>query len=104
MAISIRPSSPTASSNTCWCARAATNKHYGTVVIAEGLAELLPESDTESSTRDEHGHISLGKIDFGKHMARVVAKRYEQRTGRKKSSPACSSVTSRAAPRRTPST
>ncbi len=60
------------------------NKHYGTVVIAEGLAELLPDSATDSATRDEHGHISLGKIDFGKHLARVIAKRYEQRTGRKK--------------------
>lgn len=60
------------------------NKHYGTMVLAEGLAELLPENTLDSSTRDEHGHISLGKVDLGKLVARVVAERYESRTNRKK--------------------
>lgn len=60
------------------------NKHYGTVVLAEGLAELLPESALESTSRDEHGHISLGKVDLGKLVARIVSERYESRTGRKK--------------------
>lgn len=60
------------------------NKHYGTVVIAEGLGELLPEHALDSASHDEHGHLSLGKLDLGKLLAKVVAKRYEQRTGRKK--------------------
>lgn len=60
------------------------NKHYGTVVLAEGLAELLPENALDQTTRDEHGHISLGKVDLGKLVARIVAERYEARTGRKK--------------------
>lgn len=60
------------------------DKHYGTVVLAEGLAEMLPEGFLEGTTRDEHGHISLGKVDLGKMMAEVVGKRYEARTGRKK--------------------
>lgn len=58
------------------------NKHYGTVVLAEGLAELLPEEALESTTRDEHGHISLGKVDLAKLVAQVVAERYEARFGR----------------------
>lgn len=60
------------------------DKHYGTVVLAEGLAEMLPQSYLKGTTRDEHGHISLGKVDLGKLMAQVVAERYEARTGRKK--------------------
>jgi 6-phosphofructokinase 1 len=65
-------------------AREARGKHYGTVVLAEGLAELLPPSFLDSIPRDDHGHASLGKIDLAEIMAKVVAERYEQRTGRKK--------------------
>ncbi len=64
--------------------RERRGKHYGTVVLAEGLSELLPPSATESLPRDEHGHISLGKLDLGKHIAELVGKRYEERTGRRK--------------------
>jgi ATP-dependent phosphofructokinase / diphosphate-dependent phosphofructokinase len=64
--------------------RERRSKFYGTVVLAEGLAELLPASTLESLPRDEHGHISLGRIDLGKLMARTVAERYEKRTGRRK--------------------
>ena len=65
-------------------ARERRGKHYGTVVLAEGLAELLPPTQTKDLPRDEHGHISLGRIDLGKLVASLVTKRYEQRTGRKK--------------------
>lgn len=64
--------------------RERRGKHYGTVVLAEGISELLPEEQLKSLPRDEHGHISLGKIDLGKFVAKLVADRYEQRTGRKK--------------------
>jgi ATP-dependent phosphofructokinase / diphosphate-dependent phosphofructokinase len=60
------------------------DKHYGTVVLAEGLAELMPDSFLATLPRDEHGHISLGRIDLGKLIARMVADRYEARTGHKK--------------------
>lgn len=60
------------------------DKHYGTVVLAEGLAELLPASYVKSLPRDEHGHIGLGRIDLGKLMAHLVSQRYELQTGRKK--------------------
>jgi hypothetical protein len=55
-----------------------------TVVLAEGLAELMPDSFLEKLPRDEHGHISLGRIDLGKLIAKLVTERYEAVTGRKK--------------------
>lgn len=60
------------------------DKHYGTIVLAEGLAELLPSAHTKDLPRDEFGHIRLAKIDFGKMVAEMVCERYEQQTGRKK--------------------
>ncbi len=64
--------------------REKRGKHYGTVVLAEGLAEMLPAEQLEALPRDEHGHLSLGRVDFGKLVAHRVTKRYEQKTGRKK--------------------
>ena len=65
-------------------ARERDNKHYGTIVIAEGIAELLPESFLRTIPRDEHGHISLGGIDLGKLLAHRVARRHLERTGEEK--------------------
>jgi len=65
-------------------ARESSGKDYGTVVLAEGLAEMLPEDYLREVARDDHGHVSLGRIDIGKLVARVVAERYEARTGRAK--------------------
>jgi 6-phosphofructokinase 1 len=59
-------------------------KHYAVVVIAEGLAELMPPDFLHNVARDEHGHLSLGKVDLGKLVARLVADRYAERTGRRK--------------------
>jgi len=64
--------------------REQRDKHYGTIVLAEGLSELLPESFLKGIPRDEHGHISLGRIDIGKLIADMVTRRYHERTGRKK--------------------
>ncbi|MCA9656334.1 MAG: 6-phosphofructokinase [Myxococcales bacterium] len=64
--------------------REKRRKHYGTVVLAEGLAEMLPDSFIEGLPRDDHGHISLARIDLGKLVADRAAARYEQRTGAKK--------------------
>ncbi len=65
-------------------ARERRGKHYGTIVLAEGLAEMLPEQQIRDLPRDDHGHLSLGRIDLGKAVAQLVMKRYEQRTGRRK--------------------
>lgn len=64
--------------------RERRRKHYGTVVLAEGLAELLSDEFIESLPRDDHGHISLGRLDLGKVVAERVAARYQERTGNKK--------------------
>jgi 6-phosphofructokinase 1 len=65
-------------------AREKGGKGYGVIVLAEGLAELLPASYLAGVARDEHGHVSLGKLDIGKMVAREAADRYKQRTGRDK--------------------
>ncbi len=66
--------------------REKRGKHYGTIVLAEGLAEMLPEASLApmSGQLDEHGHLPLGRFDLGKLVAQLVAKRYEERTKRKK--------------------
>jgi ATP-dependent phosphofructokinase / diphosphate-dependent phosphofructokinase len=65
-------------------AREQRGKDYGTIVLAEGLAEMLPEAYLRDVARDDHGHISLGRVDIGKLVAKLAAERYEQRTGRTK--------------------
>ena len=60
------------------------DKDYGTVVLAEGLAEKLPPESMPELGRDEHGHISLGNVDLAKRLAAEVAARYEQNFGQKK--------------------
>jgi ATP-dependent phosphofructokinase / diphosphate-dependent phosphofructokinase len=65
-------------------ARETHGKAYGTVVLAEGLAEMLPEDYLRDVAKDDHGHVSLGRIDIGKLVARVAAERYEARTGKAK--------------------
>ena len=55
-------------------------KHYGIVVLAEGLAEALPDELLEGVGRDEHGHISIGHMDLGSLVADAVSRRYEART------------------------
>ncbi|MCA9534287.1 MAG: 6-phosphofructokinase [Myxococcales bacterium] len=64
--------------------RERRGQHYGTVVLAEGLAELLPHATLQTLPRDDHGHISLGAMDLGKLVAANVSERYEARTGRRK--------------------
>jgi 6-phosphofructokinase 1 len=65
-------------------AREKRGKHYGMVVLAEGLAEMLPEDQIKNLPRDEHGHLSLGRIDLGKLVAQRATARYTERTGGKK--------------------
>ena len=59
-------------------------KLYGTVVLAEGLAEYLPAAMLENVSRDEHGHISLGKLDLGYIVKVAVEARYLARIGRER--------------------
>lgn len=65
-------------------AREKDRKSYGVIVVAEGLAEMLPMSYLEGVPRDDHGHISITHINLYQLFARLLAERYELETGRKK--------------------
>jgi 6-phosphofructokinase 1 len=50
----------------------------GVAVLAEGLVEILPESDLAelaSVERDEHGHIRIAEINFGDIIKHAVEKK-----------------------------
>lgn len=58
--------------------RRADGHPDGVAVLAEGLAESLPDSDLEkfgNIERDDHGHIRLAEIDIGDGLKRAVTKR-----------------------------
>jgi 6-phosphofructokinase 1 len=57
-------------------------KRYGVVVLAEGLAELLPDSEVSHLPRDAYGHISFSSFDFGRVLSGRVSARYKEQTGR----------------------
>ena len=48
----------------------AEGKEFGVVVIAEGLAELLPQQHIEGVARDDHGHIAVSKVQSQPHLRR----------------------------------
>ncbi len=64
--------------------REERDQFYGTVVLAEGLAEWLPENSLVGMPRDEHGHIRLSAFDLARMVSDRVQTRYEERTGRRK--------------------
>ena len=79
--------------------RAASTTH---IVLAEGLAEMLPHPQTRDLPRDDHGHLS--PADRSRQgVAQLVTKRYEQRTGAREATGLQLGYESRCAPR-TPST
>ena len=65
-------------------AREGEGKDYGVLVIAEGLAELLPMKYLEGIPRDEHGHISISQISLGNMFSKLVADAYAEATNRKR--------------------
>ncbi len=56
-------------------------KRFGVIVMAEGLAEFLPQKYLEGIDRDEHGHIAISKVNLGNMFAKLVSKKYEEETG-----------------------
>ena len=58
--------------------RALRKQEHGVIVLAEGLAEKLPSDFLEATTRDEHGHISLGDVHLGHLVAKMCMKRLEE--------------------------
>jgi len=65
-------------------ARESIGKEYGVIVVAEGLAELLPIEYLEGVPHDEHGHLAVAEANLHTVLAKLVAKRYEEETGRKR--------------------
>jgi 6-phosphofructokinase 1 len=63
-------------------ARERDYKSYGVIIMAEGLAEYLPNRILEGIPRDEHGHISISQVELGRMFAGLVSKAYKQKTGR----------------------
>lgn len=62
----------------------AEGKEFGLIVLAEGLAELLPYEHIEGVPRDEHGHIAISKLNFSRLFADLVSKEYAKQTGKKR--------------------
>ena len=62
-------------------AREAEGKHYGVIVIAEGLAEYLPYNYVEGVSRDDHGHINITAVSLHSIMSKAVKAKYTERTG-----------------------
>lgn len=60
--------------------REAEGKKFGVIVLAEGLAELLPWELIKDVPRDPFGHLSIANIGFGKRFAKLLGDAYEQRT------------------------
>ena len=62
-------------------ARDTEGKHFGVIVLAEGLAELLPTKYLKGIPRDEHGHISISHVNLGRMFAKLVSDEYKRQTG-----------------------
>ena len=57
-------------------------KPYGVIVLAEGLAEYLPQSQLAGIPRDDHGHISITHVQLGRMFSKLVADEYKKQTGK----------------------
>ena len=52
--------------------REREGKEYGVIVIAEGLAELLPFKHLEGVSRDDHGHIKVSDVSLYTLFAKLI--------------------------------
>lgn len=62
--------------------REKLKRPYGVIVVAEGLAEYLPEKYLKGIPRDDHGHISVAAVNLGKMLAKLVQDTYKEATGK----------------------
>jgi 6-phosphofructokinase len=63
-------------------AREREGRPYGTIVLAEGMAEYLPSKYLEGVNRDDHGHINIASINLSSMISKMLSERYTDRTGR----------------------
>jgi 6-phosphofructokinase len=59
-------------------------KHFGVIVMAEGLADFLPAAHLQGVPRDEHGHIAFSQVNLGRKFAAWVAEEYKRQTQRQR--------------------
>ena len=62
--------------------RRASGDENGTVVLAEGIAELLDPADLEGiedAERDDHGHVRLSELPLGDLLKRELKSRFSRR-------------------------
>lgn len=62
----------------------AEGKEFGVIVIAEGLAELLPYSHVKDIPRDDHGHIAVARVSLGRLFSERIGEEYTRQTGKKR--------------------
>ncbi|MFO0909160.1 MAG: 6-phosphofructokinase [Isosphaeraceae bacterium] len=63
-------------------AREKDGKKFGVVVMAEGLAEYLPSKYLVGIPRDDHGHISIAQVNFGRIFAKLLSDAFKTETGK----------------------
>jgi 6-phosphofructokinase 1 len=63
-------------------AREREGKEFGVIVVAEGMAELLPYKYLVGVPRDEHGHIAISQLNLSRTMAKLVMDEYKKQTGK----------------------
>ena len=62
--------------------RRASGDENGTVVLAEGIAELLDPADLagiENAERDDHGHVRLSELPLGNVLKNELKARFARR-------------------------
>ena len=65
-------------------AREREGREYGTIVVAEGLAEFLPAKYLEGVSRDDHGHINISAINLAALLSSLLKQAYTARTGKER--------------------
>jgi 6-phosphofructokinase 1 len=65
-------------------ARDKEGKEFGVIIMAEGLAELLPADKLVGIPRDDHGHISIAHVNLGKMFAKMVSDEYKRQSGKER--------------------
>ncbi|MEN1678935.1 MAG: 6-phosphofructokinase [Planctomycetota bacterium] len=64
--------------------REREGKEYGVIVIAEGLAELLPYEHVEGVERDDHGHLNISAVSLHELFSNLISEEYTKQTGKKR--------------------
>jgi 6-phosphofructokinase 1 len=63
-------------------AREREGKQYGVIVLAEGLAEYLPDAFLQGVSRDDHGHLNISAVNLHDVFAKLISDEYKRQTGK----------------------